>query len=92
MYYEKWFFAKEMLNKKLLLLHSQGIYDRIKKDMFSSVEIQYKMKEKASSQQVDLVKLKHFKVGLYFLAVAYGIGVLVLIIEIIVYKVLHKEE
>ena len=40
--------------------------------------------------KVHFVEFKHFRVGFYFLGIAYGFCVMILIVEVIVYKAIAK--
>ena len=86
LYYKKNYAGKEALNRKIMSLHASGInqfnMNSYTFKNFKSSQILYGK----SGKSLDLVLFKHFKVSLYFLGLAYGVGVLILIIEVIVYR------
>ena len=75
-----------------MLLQAMGFQTYNARDYHSLTDVRDNLKHNSTyiNNKVDYVELKHFKVGLYFIGVAYGFGVMVLIIEVIVYEAITK--
>ena len=90
LYFRRHFFGNEALNRKILLLHSLGMFDRNHEAYFSYWFIKARVNREYPPKTLDLVELKHFKIGIYCVGVMNALAFMVLMIEIIGNKAMKR--
>ena len=76
------------MNRKILLLHSQGMFDHNRRTYLLHHTIKFRLNREYPPEPLGLVEFKHFKIGIYCLGVMYAVATMILIVEIIGGKIL----